>query len=94
MKYYKGEFSDYFTNKINIYTIDKGEIIRRTFDPEFGPIHCRYETNDQIDEWLKDHKCVEIDNGEELCSQFDALENSWNNMVDSYDKMFKHILND
>lgn len=94
-KYYKGKFSDWFQENLSIYERIRNKIIRRSFDKEYGPIKVTYELDSQnCLTFLRSNKCIEIENGEELCRDFDTLMDSWNHMVDSYNKMFSAVLND
>lgn len=92
--YYRGRFSDWLQENFSIYERIRNKIIRRSFDKEYGPIKVTYELDSQkCMTFLHNNKCVEIENGEKLCKDFDALLDSWNHMVDSYDRMFKTVLN-
>lgn len=93
IKYYKGKILGKHRNIPFIVSVDEDYNVHyRKFIN--GPINETFKDTKEGFEYhtLKQCNCIEIDNGEELCSQFDALANSWKHMIDSYDKMFKHIL--
>ena len=93
MKYYKGKIPGKHRDIPFIVSVDKDYNVHyRKFDNK--PIH---ETFKDTEKGFKYHtleqcNCVEIDNGEELCKDFDTLEDSYKYMIDSYDKMFKKVL--
>lgn len=95
-KYYKGKFSKYCNPDYNLYEVSYLNVTRRSYDIESGII--RHTTTllstDQIEKFLEQNECVEIDNGPELCLEFDKLVEEFEDTRDWYGSLFISLLND